>query len=493
MTRTLIAIALLLVASQLSAQTDFETYKQQQQQKLKEYNRQEQDFKAYSRKQREEFEAYRAKLNAEYAKYMRKAWTKFSSNMAKPVPSRPEPPRPIIKKSDESPRQSALPVSKVVSSITTAKPVAPAVPLPEVESVTTGFSFMYYGTPCRVSLTDAHKFRLQGTSEGQVADAWTLLSNDNYLTVLAECVNYREELNLCDWGYVRLLQVMTESFFPSVSRNEAVLMQMYLLVQSGYKVRIARTGNRLVLLLPMEQEVYNYSFLTIDGMPYYIVDDDLHGRSYYVFNRSFPNERRPSLYIANVPNLKVKNGLLRILTDGKQAKATVAINKNLIDFYNDYPRNAQWNLYSTASLSSKAKSGLYPMLWQMIEGKSEVEAANILLHFVQTAFEYQTDDVQFGVERPLFADEMLYYPYCDCEDRSIFYSILVRDLLGLDVVLLNYPGHLATAVRFADETKGDHIILSDKKYLICDPTYIGADIGEAMPSCLNETAIVVKI
>ena len=58
MTRTLIAIALLLVASQLSAQTDFETYKQQQQQKLKEYNRQEQDFKAYSRKQREEFEAY---------------------------------------------------------------------------------------------------------------------------------------------------------------------------------------------------------------------------------------------------------------------------------------------------------------------------------------------------------------------------------------------------------------------------------------------------
>lgn len=493
MTRTLIAIALLFVASLLSAQTDFETYKQQQQQKLKEYNRQKQDFKAYSQKQHEEFEAYRAKLNAEYAEYMRKAWTKFSSNAAKPVPSRPEPPRPIIKKSDEPLVHSTLPVSKVVSSTTAAKPIAPAVPLPEVESATVGFPFMYYGTPCRVSLTDAHKFRLQGTSEGQVADAWTLLSNDNYLTVLAECANYREELNLCDWGYVRLLQVMTESFFPSASRNEAVLLQMYLLVQSGYKVRIARSDSRLVLLIPLAEEVYNYSFLTIDGMPYYIVDDDLHCRSYYVFNRSFPNERRPSLYIANIPNLKVKDGVQRSLTDGKQAKATVTINKNLIDFYNDYPRNAQWNLYSTASLSNKAKSDLYPMLCQMIEGKSKVEAANILLHFVQTAFEYQADDVQFGVERPLFADEMLYYPYCDCEDRSIFYSILVRDLLGLDVVLLNYPGHLATAVRFADETKGDHIILSDKKYIICDPTYMGADIGEAMPSCLNETAVVVRI
>ena len=197
--------------------------------------------------------------------------------------------------------------------------------------------------------------------------------------------------------------------------------------------------------------------------------------------------------MTSIPNLMGKNGVQRTLTGGKHTKAAVTINKNLIDFYNDYPRNVQWGLYSAASLSSKAKSGLYPMLWQMIEGKNEVEAANILLHFVQTAFEYQTDDVQFGVERPLFADEMLYYPYCDCEDRSIFYSILVRDLLGLDVVLLNYPGHLATAVRFADETKGDHIILSDKKYIICDPTYIGADVGEAMPSCLNETAIVVKI
>ena len=116
-----------------------------------------------------------------------------------------------------------------------------------------------------------------------------------------------------------------------------------------------------------------------------------------------------------------------------------------------------------------------------------------MLHFVQNAFEYQTDDVQFGVERPLFADEMLYYPYCDCEDRSIFYSILVRDLLGLDVVLLNYPRHLATAVRFVDEMDGDHIILSGKRYTICDPTYIGANIGEAMPDCRNEKAVIVKI
>lgn len=474
---------LLLCMSQLSAQTDFEAYKQQQQQQ----------FNAYSKQQKEDFEAYRAKLNAEYAEYMRKAWTKFSSNAAKPVPSRPEPPRPVVKKTDEKPEPQTLPMGKVVSSVMPTKPIVPAVPLPEAKPTTTGFSFMYYGTPCCVSLTDAHRFSLQGTSEGEVADAWTLLSSDKYFAVLGECANYKKKLSLCDWGYVRLVQVMTESFFSTANHNEAVLLQMYLLVQSGYKVRIARTDNRLVLLLPIEQEVYNYSYLTIDGAPYYIMDDNSRGKSFYVYNRSFLQERGLSLYIASVPNLKVKNGVQRTLTDGKLTKVAVTVNQNLIDFYDDYPRNAQWNFYSTASLSSKAKSALYPKLRQAIEGKSKAEAANVLLHFVQNAFEYQTDDVQFGVERPLFADEMLYYPYCDCEDRSIFYSILVRDLLGLDVVLLNYPHHLATAVRFVDEIAGDHIVLSGKKYTICDPTYIGASIGEAMPNCRNEQATIIKI
>lgn len=54
MKQALIAFALLLVASQMSAQTDFEAYKQQQQQKLKEYNQQKRNFKAYSQQQREE-------------------------------------------------------------------------------------------------------------------------------------------------------------------------------------------------------------------------------------------------------------------------------------------------------------------------------------------------------------------------------------------------------------------------------------------------------
>lgn len=345
-------------------------------------------------------------------------------------------------------------------------------------------------------MNSTHRFVLAGVKEEHVADAWVTLAADKYLSVLAQCAEYREKLNLCDWGYVRFLQEMTTSFFTASHSNEAVLMQIYLLVQSGYRVRMARSDNSLVLLLPIEHDVYDYSYLTVDGIPYYIIDDGARsGRSFYVYDRAFPQEMALSLYMPSPPSLQAvgTKTVERTLTSKKQVSVTVETDRNLIDFYNDYPVSSQWGFYSSASLSQEIKSELYPTLRHYIDGMGSAEAANLLLNFVQTAFEYKTDDEQFGYERPLFGDETFFYPYCDCEDRSILYSILVRDLLGLDVVLLNYPGHLATAVKFKEDVIGDYILLNDGKYIVCDPTYIGASIGEAMPDCRDEKAVIVRI
>jgi hypothetical protein len=62
----------------------------------------------------------------------------------------------------------------------------------------------------------------------------------------------------------------------------------------------------------------------------------------------------------------------------------------------------------------------------------------------------------------------------------------------MDVVLLHYPGrHLATAVKFDNpQTTGSYVNLNNTKYLICDPTYINADFGMAMPQ-LRDVAIEV--
>ena len=537
-----VVFCILICSTQfLCAQGSFEEYKRRNSLK----------FRTYKKEQKDKFEEYRKQLNAEYAEYMRQAWPEYKVKPAKPVPPRKEPPKPVVKTPEEpatlpvilsvpqegpvvepaivpaeepteepaeptvepetepvaepeeedtdEPEEVVLPFDEVVPLAEPAQPVVPAIPLPEVTPVVTsvpGHTFSYYGTSCKIAgMNSTHRFVLTGVKEEHVADAWVTLAADKYLSVLAQCAEYREKLNLCDWGYVRFLQEMTESFFPASQRNEAVLLQVYLLVQSGYKVRMARTGDRLVLLLPIEHEVYNYSYLTVDGIPYYVIDKLEAGQSFYLYDRAFAKETSVSLYMTSPPSLPAAEACMveRTLTSTRNISTTVEVDRNLIDFYNDYPVNSQWGYYSSASLSEEAKASLYPILELYTLEESKAEAANLLLNFVQTAFDYKTDDEQFGYERPLFGDETFFYPYCDCEDRSILYSILVRDLLGLDVVLLNYPGHLATAVKFKEDVIGDYILLNDGKYIVCDPTYIGAGIGEAMPDCRDEKAVIVRI
>jgi hypothetical protein len=454
-----------------------------------------QSYSAYKDKADKDFKDFRDKANAEYADFMRKRWEAFRSSAAIPVPPMPEPVKPPVVDPDKKPDNVPMPFGEVVPPPAPVKPPMPVAPVPqEPEPVKPAFQFSFFHTSCGVNLTADHKFTLRGTAESDVADAWSFLSNSRYNAAINDCLRLREQLNLCDWGYLQLLQEMTEKFFGSKTSNEAVLLQMYILTQSGYKVRIAKSGERLALLLPFQQTIYEHSFLEIEGVKYFIVDKSLKGGAFHVFNHEFPNEQFVSMQVVQ-PKLEVIKTSKRSFASRRYPELHVSVetNRNLIDFYNAYPTTSEWNLYARASLSASLKAELYPALRTAIADKSKPEAANMLVNFVQTAFEYETDDKQFGYERPLFADETFFYPASDCEDRSILYAVLVRELLGLEVVLLHYPGHLATAVHFADDTTGDNLTIDGKQFLVCDPTYIGANIGHAMEQFRGTKAKVVKL
>lgn len=103
------------------------------------------------------------------------------------------------------------------------------------------------------------------------------------------------------------------------------------------------------------------------------------------------------------------------------------------------------------------------------------------------------DDKVWGGDRAFFAEETLFYPYCDCEDRSILYTRIIRDILNLRCILIYYPGHLACAVEFTEPVNGDYIMLDNHKFIVTDPTYIGAPIGYTMPDMDNKTAKVILL
>ena len=123
------------------------------------------------------------------------------------------------------------------------------------------------------------------------------------------------------------------------------------------------------------------------------------------------------------------------------------------------------------------------------------EAVQQILWWVQTGFEYEYDEKVWGYDRAFYPEETLFYPYADSEDRSILLARLVRDVVGIDVVLIYYSAdHLAAAVDFTDAVVvGDFLKLEDRRFIICDPSYIGGHVGETMPTMKNSETTIIQV
>ena len=136
---------------------------------------------------------------------------------------------------------------------------------------------------------------------------------------------------------------------------------------------------------------------------------------------------------------------------------------------------------ASVSLSYEAQETLYPYLRNKIKDLNEVEAVHLLLIYFYNVFPYKTDEEMWGEERHFFPEETLYYGYSDCEDRAILFTRIVRDILGLKTALIYMPGHLSAAVRFNVDVEGDAVISDGDRYLVCDPTFKRAVVGQIMP------------
>ncbi len=451
----------------------------------------------------EDFENFRRQCNEEYAEFMENTWRQFHGLLPKvpPIKDKPIPPMPY-EEGEEEIKDKELPYVDIV-------PIAPPTPQPkpiepikeQPQPVEKRFAFQFYGTEGLVRLDNDMHFSLKGTNESQVADAWRWLSGESkYDNVIRDCLELRIRYGLCDWAYLQMLQELGTQFCGA-NANEATLLTAYLYCQSGYKMRIGRgKSGRLYLMVASRHSIYGIPYYQIEGEDYYPLNYNEDGL--YICEASFPKEQPLSLWIAQENRLTEKLSDVRTLKSKRypQLNVTIQGNRNLIDFYNSYPTSqvgenfmTRWAMYANTPLAQGMKESLYPALRNAIEGKSQQEAANMLLNFVQTAFVYEYDDKVWGGDRALFAEESLYYPYCDCEDRSILFSRLIRDLLGLKVVLVYYPGHLATAINFTEHITGDYILLNDQRFTVCDPTYIGAPVGATMPKMDNSGAKVILL
>lgn len=368
----------------------------------------------------------------------------------------------------------------------TPTPTPATAPVEEiVEPTYTDLTFKYFGTDMKVRVIDDYKFKLPNTNEATISDAWKLLATPRFNNTIRDCLGLRVDFNMCDWAYIEMLKTMSDAYFGE-GTNESVLFTAFIYCQSGYKMRLARdVDDKLYMLYASKHFLYGRPFFHIEGDDYFIMGDG--PSKVFICNNKFQKESNLSLMIPKNVNLAADYGDVRTIKSTRYPDFSidVKVNKNLMSFYEKYPTSevddnfmTRWAMYANTPLNKDIKDQIYPSFVSYLKGKNTEEGVNHLLSLLQTGLEYGYDDDVWGQDRAFFAEETLFYPNCDCEDKSILFSRLVRDLYGLKVLLVYFPGHLLTAVHFnSDDVKGDYCMHNGEKFIFCDPTYRGAPIG----------------
>ena len=492
-------------------------------------------FDAFSKKTRQEYDDFRKKCLEDYAKFVRDAWQQFKPEQPVPVPEEEEivpvlapdadaetaswfgdQLKKIFKRKNKNKDQAnkgnadaSKPADKPKSAdkpkpankeqnvqLTYEKvlPPPPVVkqpePLSEVreqqESSNDYMAFDVFGTKCRVRIGDNCKFTLPSVSENDVADAIAKFTQTQFDNMLFDCLQERKNHAFSDWAYYQMLLALTNHFYGENS-NEATLALAFLYSQSGYKMRLAQDGVKLYMLVASDYMLYNKSYFYIDDSSYFLLEGNREG-TLNICRAGFPKESTLSLQISASQDLTDNPTVERTITSRRYSdfSFTIRSNKNYIDFYETYPPSSvnnnfmtRWAMYANTPMDKALEEQLYPQMREKLAGMSKLDAVQHLLNWVQTGLEYEYDDNVWGHDRAFFGEESLFYPFCDCEDRSILLSHLVRDLVGLDVVLVYYPGHLAMAVDFKEDVDGEYYMYDNRKFVVCDPTYIGASVGQA--------------
>lgn len=458
--------------------------------------------KTYRKTKHQLFEEHRRQKNAEFAKYLSQPWEPAEEQPATPAPKKPDPVEPVVVPMDRTNPLPKAPVEVPISSVVT--PTEPQkeepldIPLPDKPRNETGgkMNISLFGMSLPVSMTPNERFKLKSMNEKEITRIWNILMGDAYTPMFEDCARMYEEMRLNGWATYNLCKAVSETLLGK-GTPEAVVLKTFLMTQLGYDARMIRLGDsHLCMICPANVELSRITYINLNGKRYYLWDKK-HGEERLYQYKTNVGDATRSIDFQNGAYIRLAESMTvpRRFVSGWDATAavTASVNKNMMDYYKDMPLITDWAFYARQSMDEGLKRQIMPVLKNAVAGKGELDAVNVLLHFVQTAFEYETDEKQYGYEKTDFKEEPFYYRACDCEDRSILLSELVNDILGLDAVLLYYPNHLCTAIRMNSNVDGDYVNVDGQKYLICDPTFINASAGKCMPQFKTAKAKIYKI
>jgi len=492
-TKTYILYLFLLLPFLSNAQSSFDEYKK----------RKQEEFNNFKQKKQKEFDNFKKKKQEEFAEFLKNNWIEYEIHSGIKQPLNPDPvdiPKADPNEAITNDELPIIPGKEVLPDNEPAIPNIPAIPdIPDSINYETA-SFDFLGYPLKIGYDKKIRFSLPDNQEKSVANAWLMLSNASYEELIYKCYLIKEKLQLNDWAYYLFLKGLAAHIFPVERKNEQVVFIAYMLSNSGFKVKMGKDerSEELLLLAPIEEQVYELPFIEISGDLYYTLERSSVG-NVLSYNNMDNDEPKKNLQMTIYKPIKAMPAKMEAKPETLMGqKIDIQCNPNAMTLYQQFPI-CSLSVYFNSECSEEVNNSLQNEIGEKIVGKTPKEQVAIILNFIHGNFPYMKNEEQLGREQCFFYEETLAYPYSDCKDNVALFTYLVRKLTGLKVIGLQYDenekkkGHAAAAVSFNEDITGNYVVYKGEKYLICDPTYFGARIGQAMPDYADEPAKVIEI
>ncbi|MCH5218374.1 MAG: hypothetical protein J1F07_07490 [Muribaculaceae bacterium] len=438
------------------------------------------------------YKEFRNTLLENYADFLNGEWHEYESLNGE---KRYKTPKPDLAPSVE-PSTNPQPGNRKKEPAVTERPAIPQPAPPTSGAAPHGpekgkSEITFYQIPLQVPKVDYNIMQSLETTH-DYARQWKLLAEGGVAAgVVPVLTAIADEMGLNDYLRFHLVKAYAESLFPGKEDSSRFSLIHYLLANMGYNVRIATTADGIpLLLLPFDRMVYGRSYMLVDNDKYYLYGPDSVDIGKLISKRiltcklpeNMDHGRKFDLILGelNIPYSPYKFEL-----KGGNLTLSGEMNQNLIPILYHYPQMGVEG-FAASELEPGLRQKLVKQLKDQVEGMEEEEAVNSLLSFTQKAFEYATDEDFHGFEKPYFLEETLYYPKNDCEDRAIFYTYMLWNVLGKEAQLISYPGHEAATVATDTPIEGTAYEFEGKQFYISDPTYIGSRTGMVMPQYKRE-------
>lgn len=342
------------------------------------------------------------------------------------------------------------------------------------------YSFEFYEGTFNFELDRSSNVAIAGElSQQSVSDFYGEMESSNYQPLLAKLLDYKEKYKLNDWIYYQLIRKTAQQISPKTEDyHRYTLYKWFFLAKSGYDARLGIGNDRLIFYVRNDENINDIPFFMEDGYKYMCLNIHDYGKIDFVREKVIPAkiyvpgaEMAFSYKVTRMPDFKPETYTQKDINfqyGQRSYHFQVKVNPAVEGIFANYP-GVDFESYFNIPLSSETYSSLIPTLRKNIHGMSQKKGVDYLMRFTRYAFLYENDDLNFGKEKRLSAEQTLFSKSSDCDDRVALFFYLVKEIYDLPMIALLYPTHITMAVQF-DKPTGRSILYNGVRYSVCEAT-----------------------